>query len=1065
MKTLPLLSKWVALMILTLASLGAHADDIDIYQGTPGGAAPNVLIIVDNTSSNNASYPSYCPASYNLPNNGKLLDMVYCSVYGALEGIKSQPALYGKLNIGLMSGGSGSNKGGQMYYPKASPYNLPSMTGPGIANFQSIIAAGIPTADGNAKLDGDMQEAWAWLTGTTGPRSGTAYNTSQIGAIACQKTFIILIGAAFKQGRPDAGIGFTNATDLANAGATAAQQVQISTANLGINTGDDNAWIDEWARFLNQKLNVVTYTIAAGGTSGTAPDYNQILLSTANQGGGKAFVGGDYASMVKSLTQIFNEVQATNSVFASPTLPVSANTQGTYLNQIYMGMFRPDPNGYPRWMGNLKQYQIALQNGTPVLADANGVAALSSAGTGFITPGASSFWSSKNTTTLPDLKGGFWLNAIAQQGGNDGYDAPDGQIVEKGGVGQQIRLKYLTDSYIGAAPTTSRNLYTCIGSNCPSNTPATPPTPLNTMPFNIGNTNLTTTAFQIPSGSPITSANLPNFINWVRGEDTSAQVPDTVAGPESSAPPDPSITIRGSVHGDVLHSRPAVVNYGGSIGVVAFYGANDGVFRAVNGNQTSSITMAGGGSVPAGGELWGFVPPELYPGLQQLYQNSPALHLGSAQTSPPSASTSGKNYFFDGDTSVYHTTGKTYIFLSARRGGRLLYALDVTDPTNPKFMWKHTNADPGFAELGQTWSQPKVAMVKGNANPVLIFGAGYDPNEDFEPPAADGMGRGIFILDAVTGNLLWRAGPGANASATCVGTPCLLPGMTYAMPADVTLIDRNRDGFVDRLYAADTGGNIWRVDLEPPTAAGLAGTGLPSTWQVTQFAALGGTGTTKRKFFFPPDVVLTNTVDLVSAVTGDREHPLRNQQANGIVNRFYTIQDTKTGMSASGWSTVTDDSSSTANAAPSASPPLFDATSTPYKGSLPGYYVTLLNSGEKGVNAPLTVAGTVYFGTSQPPQPSSTSCTASLGTARGYQVNLLTGTKSSSIFAGGGLVPSPVFAVVDVLVNGKMQETPVLFGGGVGTGPDASSSFGASNPFLSGSMPKKRTYWYRNIDR
>ncbi len=212
-------------------------------------------------------------------------------------------------------------------------------------------------------------------------------------------------------------------------------------------------------------------------------------------------------------------------------------------------------------------------------------------------------------------------------------------------------------------------------------------------------------------------------------------------------------------------------------------------------------------------------------------------------------------------------------------------------------------------------------------------------------------------------------------------------------------------------------------------------------------------------------MVLTNTVDLVSAVTGDREHPLSTQQAKNIVNRFYMIQDTRVGMSATGWSTVVDDSSSTTNAAPSASPPLFDATSTPYNGSLPGYYHTLLNSGEKGVNAPLTVAGTVYFGTSQPPQPSSTNCTANLGTARPYQLKLITGATRISVFAGGGLVPSPVFAVVDVLVNGKMQETPVLFGGGVGTGPDASSSFGASNPFLSGSMPKKRTYWYRNIDR
>ena len=39
---------------------------------------------------------------------------------------------------------------------------------------------------------------------------------------------------------------------------------------------------------------------------------------------------------------IFSEIQAVNSVFASVSLPVSVNTEGTFLNQVYIGMFRPD---------------------------------------------------------------------------------------------------------------------------------------------------------------------------------------------------------------------------------------------------------------------------------------------------------------------------------------------------------------------------------------------------------------------------------------------------------------------------------------------------------------------------------------------------------------------------------------------------------------------------------------------------------------------------------------------------------------------------------------------------
>ena len=103
-----------------------------------------------------------------------------------------------------------------------------------------------------------------------------------------------------------------------------------------------------------------------------------------------------------------------------------------------------------------------------------------------------------------------------------------------------------------------------------------------------------------------------SLIKWVRGQDN--------VGDEQS--PGSGITIRPSVHGDVLHSRPVVVNYGGSIGVVVFYGANDGVFRAINGNQPLSSGALVGGA-PPGGEIFGFIPTEFYGKLKRLYLNTP----------------------------------------------------------------------------------------------------------------------------------------------------------------------------------------------------------------------------------------------------------------------------------------------------------------------------------------------------------------------------------------------------------------------------------------------------------
>jgi type IV pilus assembly protein PilY1 len=347
-------------------------------------------------------------------------------------------------------------------------------------------------------------------------------------------------------------------------------------------------------------------------------------------------------------------------------------------------------------------------------------------------------------------------------------------------------------------------------------------------------------------------------------------------------------------------------------------------------------------------------------------------------------------------------------------------------------------------------------MIKGHTNPVLIFGAGYDINEDAEPPLADTMGRGIFIVDAVTGTMLWQAGPGGSGT-TCTGNPCALAGMNYAIPGDVTLVDRDFDGYIDRLYAADTGGNIWRVDLQP------TGSGDLSTWQATQIAALGGTGTTKRKFFFPPDVVLTKNYDVLLNITGDREHPLLTQKATSIVNRFYMIKDTNVGGNASTWTPVLDDTSSTADAEPTA---LFHVTDTvPYNSTLSGFYRTLSGSGEKGVNAPTTVGGIVYFGTNQPIVPSTTSCQANLGSARSYGINFLTGSATSKLLDGGGLAPSPVFGIVTVNVNGTNRQLPFLIGGGGGSGADGKSGLGAQKPIIPLHATRKRTYWYRETDR
>jgi type IV pilus assembly protein PilY1 len=393
----------------------------------------------------------------------------------------------------------------------------------------------------------------------------------------------------------------------------------------------------------------------------------------------------------------------------------------------------------------------------------------------------------------------------------------------------------------------------------------------------------------IAAFSASNAAEVTDIINWARGIDNATD--ENLNGSFTD--------IRSSVHGDVLHSRPAVVNYnrnGDNNDVVIFYGANDGLFHAVKGGQSSTD----------GYEKWAFVPTEFYSRFKRLRDNLPA-----ASASNP------KPYFADGSVGIYQFDAnndgkfvaadgdKVYLYISMRRGGRFLYAIDVSDPDQPKFMWKRDNLSAGYAELGQTWSEPKVRKIRASANPVLIFGGGYDSAvEDLDPVPVgtnDTMGRGLFVVDAVTGNVIWQAGPVAPGTLAAGEVFKTVSGMTYSIASDVAILDRNSDGYFDRFYVGDTGGNIWRADINDVS---------PANWTVNKLASLGfaqaPTVGNRRKFLFSPDVVFSNdsngAYDAVLIGSGDREHPFNgygdtaHPLVSAVTNRFYMIKDRSTGL-------------------------------------------------------------------------------------------------------------------------------------------------------------------------
>lgn len=999
----------VALVLPAGVLAQALPSDIDIYAGISGTQdRPNVLFVLD-SSANWAASISGAPDCYYNENRvptasgptgdqGTKVGIEKCALYNLVDAVPvagaGGPDGNALFNVGFMLMNEPNNNGG---YPRKAFVPLSTTNK---ATLKAMIAGFSKNGDkaNNADYGQAMYEAFLWFKGMA-PHNGTLGGKWDGAAISggryvspsansCGRNYVIVIGNGSPQNsKPE-------------------NQVKDLLAALGGNTtaivnpslGNDQAnWSDEMARFMSgedfsgkdETQGIVTHAIAVtkGPSDGNFP---ALMNSIANHGGGNYYEARSADVLLKALLDIFNQLQAANSVFASANLPVSVNARGTYLNQIYMGMFRPDANGSPRWTGNLKQYRFGLDAVDNLfIVDAAGNPAIS-ASSGFINPSAVSYWTAPST---------FWSN---QPMGTppSASDAPDGEMVEKGGVAQRLRTAHATAQ--GA-----RRVYTCIG--CAAGT----------ILSGGGATDFGTANGAITEGllGAASADERSRIINWVRGTDN--------AGDEVGPNTVPATTVRPSVHGDVLHSRPAVVNFGGATGVVVFYGANDGQLRAVNGNP---------GGAGAGEELWSFVPEDVFGRLKRLRDSTPEIALS---TTPAGTGATPRDYFVDGPIGVYQKlnagggSDRVILYVGMRRGGRLLYAIDVTTPTAPKMLWKKTASSPGMAMLGQTWSEPKPVRLRGHVNPVVVVGGGYDADaEDATPTGATTVGNAVFVFDAFDGTLVktFSALAGANPAAS----------IGRSIPADVTLVDADYDGYADRGYAVDLGGQVYRLDFESP--AGHA----PADWTVHKVADLsGGTGS-GRKFFYPPDVVVTKAFTALLFGSGDREKPL----LTGTQDHFFQIFDRRT------------DKGAPAVATPIVWADLYAADASPRVDGA-GCYMPLAG-GEKVVNAATSIGGFSFFGTNRPAPLGGNTCSFNLGVAKSYAMPMFCVASSGSVLVGGGLPPSPVAGIVAIDIGGgTLRQVPFVIGA---PNPRNSAIEGSRvNPVID--VPRRRTYWYQEVER
>ncbi|HXH03932.1 MAG TPA: PilC/PilY family type IV pilus protein [Candidatus Competibacteraceae bacterium] len=703
---------------------------------------------------------------------------------------------------------------------------------------------------------------------------------------------------------------------------------------------------------LEGKQSVISYFL-------TPKDNGQTVDGYARAGGTSASIElkSDPEELVKTLQGILNEILSVSTTFVSASVPVNVFNRSEILDNVYLALFQPAEKTV--WPGNVKKLKI---NSDLVLVDANNQPAV--ANDGRIKYDALTYWT--DVSKLPPLPDPNLDSSDEKQYAVAGRD---GRFVPRGGAGHKIPGWRMPPGTTGAEPGTTnsgaRKLYTQDGSSL--------------YPLNVDDT----TANELMADLGVTGATGTEkrnrakcLIKYIRGYDVS-NIDNCSTTP-----------VRSWLMSDILHSRPQPINYGGNTSnpdIRLVFGSNDGFMRMLRNTDSA------GGEL--GAETWAFMPRELLQNVDTWRKNANGgTHLYGVDGQPAV-------YMFDKDADGNIESGdgdKVWLFFGLRRGGKAYYALDITNPDSPSFKWKIIESMTDFGELGLTFSKPAVGELDWGSGrkPVLIFGGGYDKKKDvrnsdgtskvYATGEYDDEGNALFVVDADTGKLVWKAVRSGSSS----GSVYVNSALKDSIPSEVNAFDSDGDGLLDRAYVGDTGGVLWRADL--------AGSDR-SKWSMKPVLSVGrhSIGGEDRRFFHRPDIALTKDdtgpFDAVVIGSGDRPNPLEVT----IDNQLYMFKDRNI-TSGSPPSTVVDGSALadlTSNCLQDA-----DLSCSPEPDLSKGWYITLEQPGEKMLSSPLTLSGAVFFTTYIPPNPNQTraQCGPAEGGGRLYTVKLQNATAVSN---------------------------------------------------------------------
>ncbi len=690
---------------------------------------------------------------------------------------------------------------------------------------------------------------------------------------------------------------------------------------------------------LDDKQNVISYFIV----DGTKINTTTTGYARAGGTGVPLALSERPDELVATLNEIFKQILSVSTTFVAASVPVNVFNRAEITDNIYIALFQVDEQARPYWVGNVKKLRIAGANSSSAagtIVDALGDPAV--AADGRIRFDALTNWTDPGSLPPPDLDAGEVV-------------ARDGRTVARGGAGQRI------PGFLGSGPGEANGLG---GRRIYFDRTSSILAPLNV--------DLTTAAELQSDLGAATLTEAAELIAYARGLDVDDLDGDNETG-----------EAREWIFGDPLHSRPLPINYGAIGGfsepnnpaIYVAVASNDGMLRMIRNTRTSGADM--------GEEVWAFMPRKSMAAQKVLRANGTGIKHPYTLDGAPVAFIWDKNY--DGNI-VANDGDRVFLYVGMRRGGKAYYALDVTNPESPRLMWMIEKGG-DFAELGYTFSNPRVGLVRtsAGARPAVMFAGGYDLNKDKRGSVGtdDSEGNALYVVDAVTGGLIWKARRGSGGAGTQVYEH---PRLTDSIPSTLTVADMDGDGYTDRMVVGDTGGNIWRADI---------GGDDTSKWTLSLLASVGrhSSGSagivTDRRFFHRPDLVPSKDgyglFDGVVVGSGNRANPL---DSGGVTSDYmYMIKDRATAIG-SGVDTGLqhgDFGDVTSNCLQNGGTCTVNLAN--------GWRLNMEDSGEKILATALTVTGKVFF-TSYLPRGGSTAtaCAPSEGAGRLYAVALQNGT-------------------------------------------------------------------------